>query len=201
MPSWALQAEYFQACSCDYGCPCEFAAPPTMGFCEGIGAWRILHGHYDKVVLNGLALGFVAKWPEAIHKGNGTLAFFVDERASSAQREALVNIATGQAGGMPFSIIITTMTKVIGPHFVSFVFDSKGRNSSARIGDSIRMHFSPITNPVTGEPEGIRIEHETGFVFKSAEVVNSKVCESTLPELPFSYPNKAGFVTMVEYHD
>ena len=34
---WSLEADYLQACSCDYGCPCEFEAPPTQGFCEGIG--------------------------------------------------------------------------------------------------------------------------------------------------------------------
>jgi hypothetical protein len=32
--SWFFDADYLQACNCDYGCPCEFAAPPTPGFCE-----------------------------------------------------------------------------------------------------------------------------------------------------------------------
>ena len=38
---WRMNAEYLQACNCDYGCPCEFQAPPTQGHCDGIGAWRI----------------------------------------------------------------------------------------------------------------------------------------------------------------
>ena len=36
---WTMEADYLQACNCDYGCPCEFEAPPTQGYCEGIGAW------------------------------------------------------------------------------------------------------------------------------------------------------------------
>ena len=26
---WTMEADYLQACNCDYGCPCEFQAPPT----------------------------------------------------------------------------------------------------------------------------------------------------------------------------
>ena len=54
---WSLEADYFQACSCDYGCPCEFEAPPTQGFCEGIGAYLITQGTYGNVSLNGIAFG------------------------------------------------------------------------------------------------------------------------------------------------
>src|SRR5690348_15511320 len=52
---WWLEADYLQACNCDYGCPCEFEAPPTEGFCEGLGAWRISKGKYGDVSLDGLA--------------------------------------------------------------------------------------------------------------------------------------------------
>src|SRR6266446_3627777 len=31
---------YLQACHCDYGCPCEFSAPPTAGSCHGVGLWK-----------------------------------------------------------------------------------------------------------------------------------------------------------------
>ena len=53
---WFIEADYIQACNCDYGCPCEFEAPPTMGFCQGMGAWRINKGKYGDVTLDGLAL-------------------------------------------------------------------------------------------------------------------------------------------------
>ena len=33
---WSLEADYLQGCNCDYGCPCEFEAPPTEGLCEGL---------------------------------------------------------------------------------------------------------------------------------------------------------------------
>src|SRR5262245_37481278 len=94
---WSIEADYLQGCNCDYGCPCEFEAPPSRGFCQGAGAWRINRGRYGDVSLNGLGLGFAIYTPAEMYKGNGTGAFFIDEKANAAQREALLNIASGQA--------------------------------------------------------------------------------------------------------
>ncbi len=66
---WTIDADYLQACNCDYGCPCEFEAPPTMGFCEGIGVYRISKGKYGNVSLDGLCFAFGIKFPGAMHKG------------------------------------------------------------------------------------------------------------------------------------
>ncbi len=58
---WTMEADYLQACNCDYDCPCEFEAPPTQGYCEGIGAWRINQGSYGELSLDGLGLGVVLR--------------------------------------------------------------------------------------------------------------------------------------------
>ena len=196
---WTMEADYLQACSCDYGCPCEFEAPPTQGFCDGAGAWRINRGSYGAVSLDGLGLAFALHSPAALHLGNIDLALFIDERATEEQRQALIQIASGQAGGMPFEIIASLVGNLSGPHFVPFQFNHQGRNSSAKVGDAISMAFEPVKNPVTGDPEGIRIEHETGFLFKGADVVSAREYTVNTGDLKFSYPDKAGFVTQVTY--
>lgn len=203
-PKWSLKADYLQACNCDYGCPCEFEAPPTTGCCEGMGAWQIRQGSYSdadgEVKLDGLAFGFAARWPKAIHLGNGVAAMFYDERANVRQRQALLTITSGQAGGMPFEAIVTTFSTVHEPRFVPFVFSWNGKQSSVKIGSAIRADMEPITNPVTGKPEGIRVEHETGFIFKSAECVSAKEMSVSAGEgLNFNHPSKCGFVTQIEY--
>ena len=196
---WAIDADYLQGCNCDYGCPCEFEAPPTMGYCEGLGAWRINTGRYGEVALDGLAFGFAARWPGPLHKGNGTAALFFDERANPAQREALMQIASGQAGGLPFEIIAATLSKVLEPQYVPFAFTINGKESRVSMGTSAAIAFEPVKNPMTGAPEGLRVEHETGFLFKSAEVVSAKTCQASIGELRFSYPGKAGFIAKVKY--
>src|SRR5258708_25537989 len=96
--SWSFDTDYLQACNCDYGCPCEFSAPPTPGFCEGTGTWRIKTGRCGDVLLDGLCLAFAAHWPKAIHLGGVTVPLFADERANEEQRPALENIALGKLG-------------------------------------------------------------------------------------------------------
>jgi hypothetical protein len=196
---WFFEADYLQACNCDYGCPCEFSAPPTKGFCQGMGAWRISQGRCGDVPLNGLGLAFAAHWPKAIHEGNGTACIFVDEKASGPQREALLQIVSGQFGGLPFEIVVTTFSKVLEPRFVPFHFDFAGLNSSVRIGREITVATESIKNPVTGLPESVRVDHGTGFIFKSAECVSAREMSVDAGELKFSWPHKAGFVTQVKY--
>jgi hypothetical protein len=194
-----MEAEYLQACNCDYGCPCEFSAPPTLGYCDGTGAWRISKGNFGEIALDGLAVAFAAHWPKAIHEGNGTLALFIDERADARQREALLTICSGQAGGLPFEILAATFSQVLEPIFTAIDFELNGRDSLVRVGEALNIALEPIKNPVTREPESVRVEHATGFIFKSAEAVSGKVCRVDVPGLTFSWPDKAGFVTRVTY--
>jgi hypothetical protein len=144
-------------------------------------------------------LAFAARWPKAIHLGNGTAAIFVDERASPEQRDALLQIASGQAGGMPFEILAATLTTVLEPQFVPIEFDFDGRNSRAKVGGAVEIGLSPIRNPVTGDAEGVRLVHETGFVFQQAEATAAPVCNARVDGLNFSWPNHAGFVARTKY--
>lgn len=59
MKKWFFEADYLQSCNCDYGCPCEFSAPPSTGFCEGLCIWRI-----DKAnTTASLSTASVSAWP------------------------------------------------------------------------------------------------------------------------------------------
>ena len=196
---WSIEADYIQGCNCDYGCPCEFSAPPTTGFCDGLFAWRINRGRFGDLSLDGLGLGGAAHWPKAIHQGNGTAVAFVDVKASQAQRDALLTIFSGKAGGLPFEILVTTFSKVLEPRFVPFQFNFNGLNSSVNLGNELIISTAPIKNPVTGEPESVRVNHGTGFVFKEAECVSAEENRVAAGELNFSWPKKAGFVTKVSY--
>jgi hypothetical protein len=196
---WSFEADYLQACNCDYGCPCEFSASPTLGFCEGAGAWRIVNGKFGDVRLDGLGLGFAARWPKAIHEGNGTACIFVDAKADTRQRDALIKIASGKMGGLPFEILATTFSKVLDPVFVVFQFSMNGPKSSVKVGNHLNVAFGPILNPVTKEPESVSVKHGTGFVFKEAECVSAEEMSVSAGDLNFAWPRKAGFITRVQY--
>lgn len=199
MKKWFFDADYLQACNCDYGCPCEFAAPPTPGYCHGVGVWKINKGKYGDLSLDGTGLAFAAKWPGAIHEGNGTVCLFVDEKASTAQREALLEIGSGKAGGLPFEILATTFSTLLEPQFVPFDVKIDGLQSTARLGDNFRIALEPIKNPVTGNAEQVTVNHGTGFIFKTAECASAREGSVDVDQMKFSYPNKAGFVAQIHY--
>lgn len=198
-PKWFLEADYLQACSCDYGCPCEFEAPPTQGFCEGMGAWRINAGKFAGLSLDGLGIAVVLKTPGPMHQGNGTVLWLFDERATPQQREALQQITSGKAGGMPFEAFTMIFNNTLDPIFAPFTFTLNGLDSSVRVGDALSVQLEPIKNPVTGDPESIRIKHGTGFIFKAADCASAKANRIKSSGFDFSYPHKAGFVTRVRY--
>jgi len=197
--NWMMKAKRLASCSCDYGCPCEFEAPPTKGFCEGLGAWHINRGKFGDVPLDGLGLAFAVRFPKAMHLGNGTLAIAVDSNATPEQRNALVSIAKGEHGGLPFEIFPAVISKWLDPVYVPFEFTLDGSNSEVKVGDQFTIAVEPIKNPVTGEPEVITMNHATGFIFKEASVLSAKECHSNLPGLSMAWPDKAGFVSRVTY--
>jgi hypothetical protein len=196
---WSLEAEYLQACNCDYGCPCEFEAPPTLGYCEGLGAYHITRGRFGDISLDGLGFAFVLRFPAAMHKGNGTGGWFVDQRASDAQRQAFEQIFSGKCGGMPFEVFPILFSKMMPTQYAPFQFTINGQASDIKVGDAILASFESIRNPVTGQPEKIRIEHETGFIFKGADCVSAKESHVATPLIQFDWPGKAGFVTQIKY--
>jgi len=199
---WFLEADFLQACNCDFGCPCEFSAPPTKGYCEGMVAYRINKGRFGDVPLDGLGVAMAVYWPKAIHEGNGTAVPFIDAKADAKQRDAIGQIISGQAGGLPFEILVQTFSKILDPQFVPITFQLNGRISGVKVGDgAMTVSVEPIKNPVTGEPESVRIEHSTGFIFKEAECVASKECAVNAGPVKFSWPNKAAFVATVKYNN
>jgi hypothetical protein len=53
IPHWWMRGDWFDVCSCDIACPCEFAQPPTNNRCEGVLAYQVREGAYGDVRLDG----------------------------------------------------------------------------------------------------------------------------------------------------
>ena len=102
-----MKSDYVETCNCDYGCPCNFSGFPSAGFCRTLVLYHIQNGSYGKDInLDGLDAIYAVSWPKAIHEGNGTMQLFITRKASEQQRQALVNILSGQAkGDGPFGTV------------------------------------------------------------------------------------------------
>ena len=197
---WHIHGDYVLACNCDYGCPCNFSARPTMGFCQGAIGFRVDDGAYGDVRLDGQKACVAVKWPGAIREGNGVAAIYIDEGASPAQREALVKIISGEAGGLPFAILAATFSHVLGPHFVKITTKVAGKDTEVAVDGRIKISFQPIRNPVTKAEAYPKVVIPQGFIFQEGEEYALKeFWVSEGPELSFAHPGKCAELAKVRW--
>lgn len=178
-PKWQIQAYYIDSCNCDWGCPCQFNARPTYGKCEGIGGIHVIKGTYGSVRLDRLNMAFIGYWPGPIHEGHGRASFYIDERASDEQFDALSKIITGNAGGGPFEVYRSIMDSIQEPRRAKITFESKGLNSRIKVGDIAEASLEPIRNPVTGEIHRAIIVLPGGFESSRMDQASTKSMIST----------------------
>ncbi len=197
---WHLKGEWVKNCNCAFGCPCDFNARPTKGYCEGLAAMNIKEGHFGDVRLDGLKFAITVHFPGALHEGNGTLQPIIDARASAAQREALLQILSGKhsAEGTLFHIFSLITARLLEPLFapIEWQFDLEGRKSSVSIPGILETTTQPIRNPVTGAPHRIQIMMPEGFEHRGAEVASARI-EST-GGIQFNVPEGHGSLARVE---
>ncbi|HUF52785.1 MAG TPA: DUF1326 domain-containing protein [Dehalococcoidia bacterium] len=188
---WAIKGDALGSCSCDWGCPCNFDAPPTNGWCHGGYAFHINDGSFGDVSLDGLTVGFFANSPAALHLGNVTGYLLVDEKATDDQRAALAKIVGGQGGG-PFAVFASLLVKVIGPDFVPVDFKFDGSNSYAVFGDRVELRLEMIKNPVTGEESGFTLNMTAGLLTDKAELMKSKTFRVSHSEMSYDHSGQYG---------
>ena len=100
IPQWWMKGDWFDVCSCNIACPCEFAQPPTNNHCDGVMAYHIREGAYGNVRLDGFSV-IAVLWIDGNFwtRAEVTFGIFIDERADERQREAIQQVFSGQAGG------------------------------------------------------------------------------------------------------
>jgi hypothetical protein len=176
---WRLEGDWIKNCNCAFGCPCDFNARPTEGFCKGLVGMRITKGHFGPTKLDGLTFAVVVDFPGALHEGNGIMQPIVDERATSEQREALFNILSGKnsAEGTLFHIFSLIVSTIHDPLFVpiEFSFDKDGRVARLVAKGVLETEVEPIKNPVTGAAHRIQVVMPDGFEHRQAEVASANI--------------------------
>lgn len=175
MISWAIKGRELANCNCDYGCPCQFNALPTTGTCEAAVGYQIEEGHFGDVDLGGLRAATVYWWPGPVHEGNGKMQLIIDEKATQAQRDALIKIMSGEEteemATMWFIFSAMAPTK-LPPLFkpIELEIDVDKRVGRVCVPGVFETVGEPIRNPVTGAIHRARIDLPNGFEYELAEI-------------------------------
>ena len=172
---WEIKATEFANCNCSYGCPCQFNALPTQGYCCAVVGFQIESGRFGSVRLDGLRAAGIYSWPGPVHLGNGTMQLIVDERADSGQRDALTRIMLGQDTEDMATMwwVYSAMSPnkeetIFAP--IDFEVDVDTRRGRLVVANLIESHGEPIRNPVTGDEHRVRIDLPKGFEYRLAEI-------------------------------
>jgi len=155
-PAWKVSGQYYETCNCDFVCPCvpgQLAVRPTQGTCTFAMAFQIDRGSYGTVSLDGLGFIVVGYTPEAMGKGNWSVGLVADERASAEQREAIIMIASGGAGG-PMAALSGLIGKFAGVESAPIHFDRNGAKWSVKAKGLVDMAAEGAMgiNPNSTEP-------------------------------------------------
>jgi hypothetical protein len=203
MPNWRMKGQYIKNCNCLATCPCDTIGSPSPNkFCEGMCGMHIVEGHFGDVPLDGLNWAATYHWPGALHEGNGTLEAFIDERADAPQRDALIQILTGQAGGTFFEILSQIVTAVHGPHFVPihWEFDKERRRARVSVPGFFETTSEPLTDVVKHEETRVAVRIPGGFEYKEMEVAYAGNLRST-GAIKFDWQNTHSSLAEVEHTD
>lgn len=202
---WFMQGAWIKNCNCDPGCPCDFNQHPTHENCEGMAGMRIEQGRYGDVVLDGLAWIAVVWWPGRMDEGNGAVQLYIDEAANEEQREALLTILSGQAGGTMYEILAAVCPTVHEPVFapIQFEHDVHGLTAKVIVGDGLlRTESAGIPNFNSDEPYRVRVTIPGGFEYvnegESAETAIATILSANGP-IAYQHTNGHSSLTHVRH--
>jgi hypothetical protein len=149
---WKVAGDFVDFCRCSVPCPCTFAQAPTEGECDGLLGWRVREGNYGDVKLDGLNVGAVARfkgniWEEETKAAGG---FLLDGNASEEQREALMAIFSGQAGGWP-AAFAENFSEILGMEVVpiELEIDDDHASWSMKVGEFGSGETKVLEGPTT----------------------------------------------------
>jgi len=156
---WNLEGTFFETCSCEYLCPCIFTnleAVPTDGHCDFAFCFMVDKGEKDGVNLDGVKAILLMTAPGIMLEGGFTGGLIVDETASEAQAEAIVEILTGAAGG-PMEGLAPLVAEVKGVERRPIKFERDGMHIKLTAGEMVDHELDGVPSPAAeGEPIFIR---------------------------------------------
>ena len=155
---YKLDGRLLEVCTCNVLCPCWVGEDPDGGTCDGTLAWHVDKGTVDGVDVAGRTIAILCHIPGNILKGNWNVRIYVDDKASAAQKDALVKVWTGKAGG-PVADLAKLVGKVDSIEQVPITFEVQGVKGTLVVGKAIEAGLEPFKGS-TGKETAL---HDTIF--------------------------------------
>jgi hypothetical protein len=160
-------------------CPCNlsFAHGATYDFCRVTLVFNIQEGAVDGTDISGCKVALIADTPKVMTDGNWRVGVFVDDDASDAQFDQLVQVFSGQLGG-PMAALAPLIGEMLGVERAAIEVNDDGLRHSVRIGDVIDFEIEDIVpfGVETGQPVKFSgMFHPAGSDLTMAEARRSRI--------------------------
>ena len=192
VPPWYMRGVLVGACNCDWGCPCNFDAPPTYGFCDGFYSMVVHEGRFGDVELDGARFVWGGHAPGAVHEGDGSSVLILDTSTTHEQRAALDRLWRGGGVGSPFDEFASVTTDWHEPVVADVQITLAGIRSTVKVtgGAAFELALERIRNPVTGDEEEFYLDKPTGFTSTYTELGMSTIGLFRSPGMSFDIGGK-----------
>jgi hypothetical protein len=177
--AWNLNGTYFETCSCELMCPCNFSFDhgATYDYCRVTLVFEIDDGDIEGTDVGGRTIAVIADTPKVMTDGNWRLGLFVDDGATDDQVEQLTAVFGGQKGG-PMAGLAPLIGEVLGVERAPIEVVQNGLLHSVKIGDAIDFEVEDIVpfGVETGQPARlIGLFHPVGSELTAAEATRSRI--------------------------
>ena len=177
--SWSIEGTYFETCSCELMCPCNFSMDhgATYDYCRVVLVFRIRDGEIEGTDVSGRTLAVIADTPKVMTEGNWRLGMFLDDGTSDEQMEKLSAVFGGQLGG-PMAGLAPLVAEVLGVERAPIDISDDGLRHGVRVGDAIDFEIEDIVpfGKENGEPVKITgMFHPVASEITAAEAKRSKI--------------------------
>jgi hypothetical protein len=141
-PDWRIAGDWFDNCSCAIACPCTFGQAPDNNLCEFLLFWHVREGQFGDVEINDLCIAAVGSFEGNLwdYEARGRIGMIIDDRASDAQADAILEIFSGNVGGWPqeFAKCMGQGEEFLGAERATFSFEIAPINPDGALTFQVR---------------------------------------------------------------
>jgi hypothetical protein len=196
---WRVSGSYFEACNCDAICPCrrqggrKLTTGSTYGVCEFALSWWIAEGRLSALELSGLAVVLAGSYRDDEPGKPWRVCLYVDERATSAQREALTGIFLGRLGGTPARNFAAAIAEVYAVRPAKIELGHRPGRWLIRAGDFVTVRAAEIVPSDLPVSCGIPGHDHPG------EEVRTELMRVADDPLRWEFQGRCGFASDFDY--
>jgi len=189
--SWSLTGNYVETCSCELMCPCNlsFDHGATYDFCRVSLVFDIRQGDVEGTDVAGRKVAMVADTPKVMTDGNWRVGVFIDDGATDAQFDSLVQVFSGQLGG-PMGGLAPLIGEMLGVERTAIQVEDDGLRHSVRVGDAIDFEIQDIVP--FGVESGQTVKFDGMFHPVGSDLTMAEAQRSRISAFGIEYEGKTG---------